>query len=286
MSAAIIYGFSTANAEIITFDFDSSLAGAITGSGLSTGSLSFTHGTNSEANVSRNAERGHFSEDSNGDNLFFISARSSDNKGTAEANLVPNTASFASFVVTPDSGRALDFSISNLAFDAALYRDVTASFSMGYRVFADTGSGFTALAPLQTLTASSTTTVAGNNMFETDGVTTLDPGWNLTAGTVNTTVGNIDFDISSLGLLAANQSVTFAVSLSGTRDNHFSFGSSLDNIIVNDITVNTAAVPEPASAVALGIGCLMLLVSRHRGRQTIVAYTHPGTNSTAGNSIC
>ncbi len=54
----------------------------------------------------------------------------------------------------------------------------------------------------------------------------------MTAGSISVKLDNLSFDISLLGVLGTNQSVTLAVALSGTHDNHYNFGSSIDDVVV------------------------------------------------------
>ena len=234
MKRLIAYAFVLAAAAVqaatVTYDFDTGLAGSSSG-GVTGGVLGFTHGSNSDSSSSRNAERAWYSGDVSGDDAYFISARSSDNKGVVSTNLdmTAGRPSFVSFTLTPPSGANLDFSSATLDLDATLYRDNTSSFSLAYQVWAETGGVWTALAPLQTVAAEGTGT---GSLFETDESTPLDPGATMTAGSIGATLSELSFDISSLGLLATNQGVKIAIALSGTRDASYNFGSAIDDIVV------------------------------------------------------
>jgi arylsulfatase A-like enzyme len=233
-------------AATVTYDFDSGLTGS-TGGSLTVGALSFTHGSNSEASASRNAQRAWFDGDASGDDFFYISGRSSDNKVNTlgagpSLDMTLGNPSYLSFSLSPASGSNLDFTGSSLSLNAVLYRDNTTSFSMVYQVWADAGSGWTALGSYQTLVMSGS---GSGTIYEVDETTVLTLGNNMVAGTIGANSTVFNFDISSLGTLATNQSVVFAVALSGTRDNHASFNSGIDDIV---LTVNAGAGVNNAPA--------------------------------------
>jgi arylsulfatase A-like enzyme len=234
-----------AQAATVTYDFNSGLGGTTDGS-LMVGDLSFTHGNNSEANVNRNAQRAWYSEDSSGDDMFYISGRSSDNKGTSDANLdmTLGNPSYASFILTPATGESFNFSSGTLNLNAIIYDDATASFDMGYKLWVDIGSGWTALGAAQVVSGSGGASGSGT-IYEVNESTILTLGNGMTTGTIAATPTTLNFDLSSLGILSMDQSVNFAVALSGTRDNHASFNSGMDDIVVTvaeDSSGNTLPV--------------------------------------------
>ena len=117
----------------VTCDFNSGLGAGVKGI-LLAGDVVFTSGNNVDANSNQNAERGWYNGDSSGDDMFFISARSSDNKGITDVDLDMTTGSpsHLSFFLNPASGNKLDFSTASLSVDTVLYRDdAIASFNHG-----------------------------------------------------------------------------------------------------------------------------------------------------------
>lgn len=224
-------GFLSAQAATVTYDFNTGLTGS-SSEGISGGALSFTHGSNSDANANQNAQRAWFSDDSTGDYTFFVSARSSDNKGILAENLAMTNGapSYLSFTLTPPLGDNLDFSSGTLEFSPSLYRDNTTSFIMAYQVWVDLGDGWEAVGNLQSLGFSSGT--GGASLLEIDETTALTLGNGMTAGSVTAEPGALSFDLSAIGALTNDQSITFALALSGDRDNHVNFGSAIDDIVI------------------------------------------------------
>lgn len=221
------------SAAAVTYDLDSGLSGSTAGS-LTVGALSFTNGLNSDASDERNAERGWYDGDASGDYMFYISGRSSDNKGTATANLdmTAGAPSYLSFTLTPAPGESFDFSSGTLSLDSILYNDGTLTFDMGYQLWADIGSGWTSVGGVQVVDGQGGGTGSGT-VYEVDETTVLSPGNAMTAGTVEAITNALNFDLSTLGSLSSDQTVTFAVALSGTRDNHYTFNSGMDDIVVS-----------------------------------------------------
>jgi arylsulfatase A-like enzyme len=255
VAAAAAWSVIGVQAATVTYDFNTGLAGSSTG-GVSGGPAGFTHGLNSDASAARNAQRAWYSGDASGDDVYFISARSSDNKGTGSASLdmTAGNPSFISLTLTPPAGSQLDFSDGTLDMASALYRDNTGSFNMAYQVWADTGSGWVAAAGPQTLSFGGG--VGADSIYETDESTLLTLGNEMTAGTIKVQAGSMSFDLSSLGALATNQSLTLALALSGDRDNQFNFGSSIDDIVVTlgDVIETNYAPVARADAYSLTRG--------------------------------
>lgn len=218
-------------AATVTYNFDSGLDASVSGN-LAADAVSFTHGSNSDASTSRNAQRAWYDGDASGDDVFFISARSSDNKGITDTqlNMTAGAPSYLAFTVTPALGQSLDFSSATLGFDSILYRDNTTTFNMAYKIWADTGSGWTAVGSLQTVSMAGSGT---GRLYEVDESTLLSAGNAMTPGAIGEKESPLSFDISSLGTLAADQAATIAIALSGDRDNHFNFGSGLNSILIN-----------------------------------------------------
>jgi arylsulfatase A-like enzyme len=230
---AVIWILSAAGlqAATVTYDFNSGLAGSVSGN-LSAGDVSFTLGSNSDDGGSAAlGELGWYDGDTSGDHSFMIGARASNNQGILDANLnmLVGAPSYISFTLTPGAGESLDFSSATLDLDAVLYRDNTTSFSMVYKIWADSGSGWVALGSLQSFSSTGTGT---GSLFETDESTALSPGTTMTAGAIGATTSTLNYDITSLGIPGVDQAVTVAIALSGNRDAQWNFGSAVDDIVV------------------------------------------------------
>jgi hypothetical protein len=231
LTITVFAGLISAQAATVIYDFDSGLTGR-SPDGISGGSATFVHGTNADSNANWNAQRAWYPADTSGDDVYYISARSSDNKGVGSANLdmTAGAPSYVHFELAPPVGDHLDFSAGTLELDPSLYRDNTTSFIMGYQVWADSGMGWTVVDALQTHSFGSGS--GADAIYETDESTLLTMGNGMTAGSVKEEPGHLNFDLSSLGALTNDQVVTLAIALSGDRDNHANFGSSVDHIIV------------------------------------------------------
>ncbi len=238
---------ASTQADTVTFDFDTDL----NASGTTTatiGTLSATHGSNSDANTARQMSQGWYSRDAAGDGVFFSSARSFDNKaGTDNANaatsldMAAGAPSYTSFTMDAGAGNVLDFTGSTLSLDGMVYADAGIQFWLDLQVWANTGSGWVAIGTHQELTTSGTGTAA-STMYADSAKTTTINGWALTGSTLDAP-GPFSFDLSTLG--AANQTLELAVAMSGTRDNHGNWGTSMDDLAVNNFDVS--AIPEPAT---------------------------------------
>jgi arylsulfatase A-like enzyme len=250
--SALSLSLVAVQAASITYDFNSDLAGD-SPDGIFGSAIVFIHGSNSEASESRNAQRAWYSGDVSGDDVYFISARSTDNKGITAANLdLTNGApSYLTFTLTPPAGDNLDFSSGSLEFEASLYRDNTTSFNMAYQIWADTGSGWIPVGSLQTNTFASGS--GTETIFETDESTELTLGNSMTAGLVTEEPGYLGFDLSSLGVLTNDQVLTLAIAISGDRDNHANFGSAIDDITVTLGEVVSSNLPPVARADAYSV---------------------------------
>ncbi len=246
-AAAIIYSFDTATG----------LAASGDTSGLTLSAISATHGSNSDASGDRQMAQGWYSRDTGDDGVFFISARSFDNKGIAPENLdmTNGRPSYISFTMDAGAGNTLNLSSSSISFDATAYADSTFSQVIAYSVWANTGDGWTMLDAIDSVTGDATGASSTSVMYEDAAKTTSITGWALTSNVLDTSK-MMSFDISSLG--DANQSVEFAVAISGTRDNHGNWGASIDNLALTDF----APIPEPSSSALLGLAGMALLFRR------------------------
>jgi len=259
ISASVAALSASANAATVTYNFDSGLGDSTAGSDLTAGAISYAVGTNkSTATVAISSERAWDQTTTSGDYLLTFGQRGVGNHGLADANLTTTAAATVQFTLTPNSGGSLDFSSSSLDFNQSIYAD-TGSVDMAYKVWADTGSGFVAVGSLQTMGLFSYVAGTENRLLQTDETTDL-PGFSLVDGTIQSQHTAFNFDLSSLGALAVDQDVTFAVAISSNRNNQNNFGSGIDDLTVNNITV----VPEPASAALLGLGGIALILRRRK----------------------
>ena len=233
------------NAAVVTYDFNSGLGASTSGGSLTAGDISYTLGSNDDG-TPNSIERAWDQADVSGEYRLNIGHRGVGNSGITDANLeivTTNAASYLSFVLTPNSGDDLDFSASELSADVSLYTDGNA-FSMAYKVWADSGSGFVALDALQTVSMSAAVGTAGR-LKQTDETTDL-TGFLLTDGEVTNIEQQLTFDISALGKLATNQAVTIAISLSGNRNNQNKFANCIDNISL-DLIVPESGPQAPVA---------------------------------------
>ena len=237
---------ATANAATVTYDFNTGLGDSTAGSALTAGSISYAVGTNSDGEPT-GTQRAWDPTAASGDYMFAIGQRGVGNSGIADAALDIGAASQVSFTLTPNADEWLDFSGSSLNFDSLIYHDASgANMKFAYKVWADTGSGFTALAPLQSISTVYVTST-GNKLREIDETTPVASDFSpLIDGEVMTVKTPLTFDLSSLGTLATNQAVSIAITLSCNRNNQFGFLNGIDNLTF-DVAVPVSA-PEPPVA--------------------------------------
>ena len=231
---------AAANAAVVTFNFDSGLGDSTSGSDLTAGDISYAVGTQSDGNP-QSSERAWDQTSPSGDYLLSFGQRGLGNSGTDDAALTMTDAATLRFTLTPTSGEALDFSLSSLNFDQLIYAD-SGNVSFGYKVWADKGDGFEPVGTRQTvdLTYADGTE---NKLLKTDQTSNL-PGFDLTAGNIQSKDSAFSFDISLIGPLAVNQSVTLAIAMSANRNNQANFGNGIDNLVLNvDVLVSGPAAP-------------------------------------------
>lgn len=258
LKAASVAAITTAaNAATVTYDFDSGLGDSTSGSDLTAGAVSYAVGTQSDG-APDSSERAWDQTSASGDYLLNFGQRGLGNSGVADANLTTTAAATLQFTLAPNAGQSLDFTTATIGFDHTSYAD-SGNVNFAYKVWADTGSGFVAVGALQT--TGTFTYVSGTEaiLLETDESTAL-TGFSLTGGTIQSQDTAFSFDISSLGALADDQAVTFALAISTDRNNQFGLGNGFDNLEVSGIT----AVPEPSSAALLGLGGLGLILRRRK----------------------
>ena len=145
----LVFGLSViANAAVVTYDFNTGMADSTSGSGLTAGAIAYAVGTQSDG-APDSSERAWDQTSASGDYLLNIGQRGIGNSGVADANLDTTVAATLQFTLTPNSGESLNFSSSTLSFDQSVYADNSGSVNFGYKIWADTGSGFVAVGVLQ-----------------------------------------------------------------------------------------------------------------------------------------
>jgi hypothetical protein len=237
------------HAAVVTYNFDTGLGDTTSGADLSAGTIAYAVGSNSDSGtltIQDTAVQAWDNTRASGDYILNIGQRGIGNSGTNDANFDIGAAAQLSFTITPNTGEALSFVASSMTFDSFFYADDGATdkpFAEGYKVWADTGSGFVALAPLQVNNATYVAST-GNALYATDELTLLGDAAPLSDGIVFSQHDAMSFDISSLGALASDQSVTFAITISGDRNNQRDFNTAVDNIVVDNI-VSTGGTATP-----------------------------------------
>ena len=215
------------NAATVTYNFNTGLDDSTSGGALTAGTLSYLVGTQSDG-APDSSQRAWDQTSASGNYLLNLGQRGLGNSGVSDADLTTTGAATLQFTLTPNSGDALDFSASTLNFDALLYTDGISS-TVGYKVWANTGSVFVALAPRQTAVSTARTSETEGRLLQTNETTDL-PGFELTSGTILGTETALSFDVSELEILATNQTITFAIAVSAKHNNQFNFGNGIDNI--------------------------------------------------------
>lgn len=245
------------HAATVTYNFDAGLGDSTSGSDLTAGTVSYAVGTQSGGSPD-SSERAWDQDTTSGDYLLNLGQRGLGNSGVADVNLTTTAAATVQFSLSPNSGGILDFSASTLSFNQSMYADV-GTVDFAYKVWADTGGGFVAVGTLQTMGTFTYASGTENRLKQTNESTDL-PDFLLTDGSIESQHTAFNFDISSLGALGVDQSVTFALAISTDRNNQFNYGNGIDDLTVNNIS----AVPEPSSAALLGLGGLALILRRRK----------------------
>ncbi len=227
---------ASATQILVTYDFDTGLNESTSANNLVAGNVSYAVGTQDDGAPNSSERAWDPANLASGNYLLNIGQRGLGNYGVVDENLTTTAAATLRFTLSPNSGESLDFSASTLDFDSLLYVDLN-SFKVGYKIWADTGSGFVALAPLQVMTSATGSGTEGR-LKQTDESTDL-PGFSLVNGEVQSSVTLLSFDISSLGALAKDQSVTFAIAMSSNRNNQNNFGNGIDDISIDLTLIST-----------------------------------------------
>jgi len=252
---------ASTQADTLTYNFDADLNAS--GTSIATASaLTATHGSNSDASATRQMSQGWYSRDTGTDGVFFSSVRSVDNKATTDnsnaatsLDMTAGAPSYVSFTLNAGTGNTLNFAGSTLTLDGMVYADAAIQYWLDLQVWASTDGGTTwsSAGTHQEITNTGAGTVV-STMYADSAKTTAINGWGLT-GNVKDTGAALSFDLSGLG--AASQTVELAVALSGTRDNHANWGTSMDDLSVNNFTV----IPEPATlgmVAMVGVGIIFI----------------------------
>ena len=219
-------------ATVVTYNFDAGLDDSTSGSDLTAGTMAYAVGSNDDG-APNSIQRAWDPAMAPGDYLLQIGQRGTGNSGISDAALEIGAASQLTFELTPNAGEALDFSAATLSFDSLIYSDSAANIAFAYKVWAETGSGFEKQASLQSLSFVHTAGGTGSHLRETDKTTVLTTAAPLTDGAITREKTALVFDITSLGVRSVDQSVTFAITLSGNRNNQFAWASGIDNLIVD-----------------------------------------------------
>lgn len=244
------------SAVTVTYNFDSGLGGSTSGADLTAGVVSYAVGTQSDGSPD-SSERAWDPSTTSGDYLLNIGQRGLGNSGVADANLTTTAAATLQFTLTPTAGQAFDFSLSTIGFNQSVYLD-NGDVNFAYKVWADTGSGFVAVGALQTMGKFTFTSGTENRLKQTDESTDL-PLFFLDGGSIESQHTAFSFNIASLGVLAADQAVTFAIAISTDRNNQFNVGNGIDDLVVDNI-----AIPEPGIYALLGGLFALSFVMRRR----------------------
>ena len=244
------------HAAIVTYDFDAGLGDSTSGADLTAGTIAYAIGTNSDGSPN-SSERAWNPATTSGDYELNIGQRGVGNSGTADEDLAPGVASQLTFTLTPNAGEALSFATSSLDFTSLIYNDGSnQTMSIAYKIWADTGTGLEAIAPRQTHNVTSVKDTL-SILTKTDEGTPL-PGFGLVNGQMNMQSSALSFDLSTIGLLEADQAITLAITISGNRNNQFTWGNSVDDIVVDNIVV-----PEPVTlSLIASAGAGLLFIRR------------------------
>ncbi len=259
ITASLSFSAIGLQAASVLYDFNQNGEGSSTNSSISGQEVGFHNGSSVASNAAQNGTIAHSSTAAAGENMFFISARSSGNHTPTDGIPSPGTESYLSFTLNSSESGQLDFSNATFSFDATAYNDTNnSSFTLSYQLYADTGNGFVSIGDILTLNGDTAAASDSQTLTNTDG-SALN-GWSLADGTVRTnTESFVDIDLSALGLISGDE-ITFAIAFSGTRNNHSDYASSIDNVNISGINV----IPEPTSSALLGLGGIALLLRKRR----------------------
>jgi len=245
--AILLASVAVVHADTLTYTFDSGLGA--TGTSIATATnVFYTRGFNAEGNdIQETAQRAWYDQDASGDDVYWQSARLTDNKGTddVDLNMTLGNPSYISFPLEVASSNQLDFTGATLDLTGILYKDTAVDFNMGYQIWAKPAAGTWELIGAKQVITSPAANDGTGSIYEVDETTRPIVNDNMTAGAVGTTVSNLTFDISSLGALGIGQSVEIAVAVSGTRDAQNNFNSAFDDVVISNFTVSVISGPPP-----------------------------------------
>jgi len=256
LATALIAGSIVAHGAVVTYDFDTDMGDSTSGTELRASTITYAVGTNSDG-APDSSERAWNQTSASGEYELNMGQRGIGNSGITDAALALGAASQLTFTLTPNAGESLDFSASQLDFNASFYNDLNSgNMSFAYKIWADTGAGLQAVGTLQSI-ALSAAPGTENRLLQTDELTDL-PGLSLDDGSIESQVNGFTFDLSTLGAVANDQAVTFAITLSGNRNNQFTWGNSID-----EITLSNVVIPEPATLGMLAmVGAGIIFIRR------------------------
>ncbi len=235
-----------ANAASVTYPFNKGLEDSTSGGDLSASPVQFAVGTQDEG-APRSCVLAWDPTRASGNYLLNFGQRGLGSSGLGEAALHVGAAAALQFTLTPNRGESLNFSASSLHFKAMLYADY-GMFRVGYQVWADTGSGFVAVGRPQ---VASPARPGSLGRLKQINESTDVSGFLLTAGSIGSSTTVLKFNLSSLGVLATNQNVKFAITMSSIVNNQMNFGSGIDDLTVDKISTSStgskASRPSQAS---------------------------------------
>ena len=254
LATTLLMGAISTQAAVVTYDFNTDMGDSTSGADLTASTIAYAIGSNSDG-APNSSERAWNPATVSGEYELNMGQRGIGNSGITDAALALGAASQLTFTLTPNAGDALDFSASALNFGSTLYNDGNnQSMDFAYKVWADTGSGLQAVGALQSYSMTSVADTQ-NRLLQVDETSKLN-GFEVADGAINSQSQAYSFDLSSLGAVAADQAVTLAITISGNRNNQFTWGNSIDDIVVNNVVI-----PEPATLgmiAATGLGIVFI----------------------------
>lgn len=173
----------------------------------------------------------------------------------------PGTASadYISFTLIPDSGSYLDFTTASFTADLGAFTSSGSSGSMTIYTQLIYQIGATPL------TTTGSVASVGQEAFTTPGSYTGVAGFNAAADLFDLTTGGLSVDLSLLGALAVDQTITFRVSIGDDSSSATALNAAtnvkgvyLDNVGVSGFSF----IPEPSAALLGGMGLLAILRRR------------------------
>lgn len=211
----------------VTYDFDGGdFEATVSNALLSASAASFQLGVpepGTGPQVQQLAER----SDGVGGIVFHINQRSFN-----DSDLVPMspTESGIEFMVTPDSGGAIDLSFASLTIDVSVFSD-GASVMDSIGLYAIVGGVTSAVDGVKTVINPGG---GGNTLDLYDvGTTSRVSGWNLTLTDTTVVTDTLIFNLSELGELSIDQSIAFKIAGLVNKNNTANFNSCFDQIVLS-----------------------------------------------------